>query len=218
MRTLGKPSPATAIGLVALFFALGGTAIAANHYLITSTNQIKPSVLSKLKAAGPDGAAGPAGATGPAGPAGPAGQTGPTGATGPTGPTNLSGLTVVLGPKNRVPAYNELGPSGFEGIEGSTATCPSGDRAVSGGFDEYAGLVSGSFSEASENRSSWVVGIANDSTFTEGFVRAVAYCAGSGQAVAASAPTQARARAAAQENVLLASLARELHAERTNGG
>jgi hypothetical protein len=33
--------------VVALFFALSGAAIAATHYLITSTNQIEPSVLSQ---------------------------------------------------------------------------------------------------------------------------------------------------------------------------
>ena len=38
-----KPSPGTAIALLALFFAMGGTAIAAHHYLITKTSQIKPS-------------------------------------------------------------------------------------------------------------------------------------------------------------------------------
>ena len=50
-------SPASALALAALFFALGGgAAVAANHYLITSTKQIKPSVLKQLK-----GARGPAG-------------------------------------------------------------------------------------------------------------------------------------------------------------
>ncbi len=34
---------------LALFFAMSGGALAASHYLITSTRQIKPSVLSSLK-------------------------------------------------------------------------------------------------------------------------------------------------------------------------
>jgi hypothetical protein len=80
---LRKPSPGTAIALVALFFALGGTAIAAHHYLITSTKQIKPSVLKKLKLPGANGATGARGANGAPGPQGPQGA---PGAQGPQGP------------------------------------------------------------------------------------------------------------------------------------
>jgi hypothetical protein len=41
-----RASPAMTIAIAALFFALGGGAVAAsNHYLITSSKQIKPSVL-----------------------------------------------------------------------------------------------------------------------------------------------------------------------------
>jgi len=61
-----RPSPTTVIALLALFFALGGAAVAAKHYLITSTSQIKPSVLKSLR-----------GKTGAAGKVGPQGLTGP---------------------------------------------------------------------------------------------------------------------------------------------
>ena len=37
---------------LALVFAMSGGAPAANHYLITSTNQISPKVLKELKKAG----------------------------------------------------------------------------------------------------------------------------------------------------------------------
>jgi Collagen triple helix repeat (20 copies) len=83
---------------VALIVALSGTAVAASHYIITSTSQIKPSVLRALHARtgvkgtpalagtqgppGPPGVPGPAGAQGVAGPLGPAGVQGPQGVPG----------------------------------------------------------------------------------------------------------------------------------------
>jgi hypothetical protein len=62
---------------LALFFALSGGAYAAKHYLITSTKQIKPSVLATLH--GKEGRKGAAGATGPAGVKGDRGPQGPQG-------------------------------------------------------------------------------------------------------------------------------------------
>jgi len=81
---LRKPSPGTAIALLALFFAMGGTAIAAHHYLITSTKQIKPSVLKTLR--GNKGASGLKGETGLKGEKGEKGETGVKGETGLRGP------------------------------------------------------------------------------------------------------------------------------------
>jgi hypothetical protein len=46
-----RPSTATAIALVALFFALAGTTLAASHYVITNTGQIKPNVLRAIRGA-----------------------------------------------------------------------------------------------------------------------------------------------------------------------
>ncbi len=74
---------------LALVFAMCGGAYAAGKYLITSTKQIKPSVLSSLK--GKSGAAGANGAQGPAGPAGPAGAGGPQGPAGPGGAAGAAG-------------------------------------------------------------------------------------------------------------------------------
>ncbi len=67
------------ISTIALVFAMTGGAFAAK-YLITSTNQIKPSVLKKLK-----GAAGPAGAAGAQGAQGAAGANGTNGTNGTDG-------------------------------------------------------------------------------------------------------------------------------------
>ncbi len=79
-RLLKKPSPAMIVACLALFVASAGTSIAARHYLITSTKQIKPSVLKKLKGAkGPKGSKGAIGAIGATGAAGAAGAQGPGG-------------------------------------------------------------------------------------------------------------------------------------------
>jgi hypothetical protein len=53
------------VATMALVFAMGGSAIAAKHYLISSTSQINPKVLKKLSGkAGPRGLTGATGATG----------------------------------------------------------------------------------------------------------------------------------------------------------
>lgn len=77
------PGYAEVTATLALVLALGGGALAAGHYLITSTQQIKPSVLRHLK--GAKGPKGPRGAVGPTGSAGLAGGAGSPGATGLAG-------------------------------------------------------------------------------------------------------------------------------------
>ena len=169
-----RPSPATAIALLALFFALGGTAIAAKQYLLTSTSQIKPSVLKQLH--------GKAGQTGPAGAAGPAGPQGPGGPQGPAGPSSLSALTTVTGPTEEVPTGK---------VGGAEAICPAGSRAVSGGgFGSIAGIAA---SEMETSHTSWFIVISNSTGITLK-IHATVECAGAGQAVAASVrrPTHAR--------------------------
>ncbi len=69
---------ANVVATLALILALSGTAMAAKHYLITSTRQIQPSVLKQLR-----GATGPRGPSGPGGPEGPAGAPGRSGQSGP---------------------------------------------------------------------------------------------------------------------------------------
>ena len=89
-----KPTPATTIAIVALVVALSGTAVAASRYIITSTSQIKPSVLQALRgsvAAKGASATGATGATGPTGPQGPPGPDGSQGVPGPTGPAGVQG-------------------------------------------------------------------------------------------------------------------------------
>jgi Collagen triple helix repeat (20 copies) len=87
---------ANVVATLAMVFAMSGGAYAASKFLITSTKQIKPSVLAQLKGkAGAAGAAGAQGAAGPAGPAGPAGAKGENGSPGEKGAPGTAGTSVT---------------------------------------------------------------------------------------------------------------------------
>ncbi len=99
--TSRRLNPGAVIAVVAVVLALGGTAVAAQRYLITNTKQISPAVLKQLAtlaakqgSSGPPGTPGTPGGPGPAGPQGPKGETGargPAGAPGPPGESIGSG-------------------------------------------------------------------------------------------------------------------------------
>ncbi len=149
-RKFRRPSPAMVVACLALFVASTGTSIAASHYLITSTKQIKPSVLKALKGAkgpqglsvtgltGPQGPKGDTGATGAAGANGAAASRGDTGATGATGPAGPTGDTGAAG------ATGAAGPKGDTGATGATgATGPSG-VVTTAAFNGATTIVTGS--------------------------------------------------------------------------
>ena len=78
------PSPAMVVAIAALIVATTGSAIAANHYLLTSTKQISPKVLKQLR-----------GATGARGLPGPPGANGANGANGSNGANGTNGTNGV---------------------------------------------------------------------------------------------------------------------------
>lgn len=101
---------------LALVFSMSGGALAASHYLITSTRQISPKVLGRLT--------GKAGAPGPRGEAGPKGETGLTGDIGPKGEEGKPGEPGTPG------TAGARGPEGRQGIEGATGR--EGEEGPSG--------------------------------------------------------------------------------------
>lgn len=105
------------VGVVIGALLSGGGALAASRYLITSTHQIKPSVLRKLH-----GARGPAG---PPGVRGVTGNTGPIGPAGAPGAFSTANVTEVQGP---------LADTAANTVNGSLAQCPPGAIVVGGGF------------------------------------------------------------------------------------
>lgn len=77
---------ANTVATMALVFAMSGSALAASHYLISSTKQISPKVRRALKGnTGPQGLTGATGTTGATGPEGKQGQTGKEGPEGKRG-------------------------------------------------------------------------------------------------------------------------------------
>jgi collagen triple helix repeat protein len=89
-----RVSPATVIAVLALVLALGGSAIAAKRYLITTTKQISPKALKEISSLAGQGAAGAPGSQGIPGPEGPRGEKGEQGEKGERGPAGPPGEAI----------------------------------------------------------------------------------------------------------------------------
>ncbi len=103
-------TPSTILATTALFFALGGAAYATNRYVITSTSQVKPSVIKALH--------GDQGTIGNTGLAGTNGISGNVGASGATGAAGIAGVTGATGAAGAIGATGDTGPRGYNGAEG----------------------------------------------------------------------------------------------------
>jgi hypothetical protein len=125
-------SYANVVATFALFFAMTGGALAAGHYLITSTKQIKPSVLKSL-----------AGKAGPAGPAGTAGAVGAKGESGASG-TGTPGVEGHEGKEGKEGPKGKEGKEGPEGKEGLPGVIHPGETLASGASETGMWAASGS--------------------------------------------------------------------------
>lgn len=94
---------------LALVFAMSGGALAANHYLLTSTRQVSPRVLSALK--------------GKTGPAGKVGAVGSAGAQGPEGKAGANGVGVTSRAFEGAAGSCTQGGSEFTAANGTTFAC-----------------------------------------------------------------------------------------------
>jgi hypothetical protein len=164
-------SPATIIASVALFISLGGTSMAAGHWLITSTAQIKPSVLHHLHGArGERGAQGIQGATGATGSQGQMGAQGPQGDPGQSmaGPDWVHSI-IVFGPKTTVTTATPRGAA--------AVFCPMPQFAVTGGFQDSNVDVTGSQWTEGSGVEGWGVNATLAPGETSGTIVAWARCA-----------------------------------------
>ncbi len=158
---------ANVVATLALVFAMSGGALAASKFLITSTKQIKPSVLAQLK--GKAGAAGPAGAQGPAGPAGAQGPQGPGGAQGPAGPKGEAGAAGAAGKAGESVVSASLSPgeencaqggSKFT-VGGKTTTACNGEPGPEGKAGSGGGGLPTTLPEGSTETGTFGVHFAN---------------------------------------------------------
>jgi hypothetical protein len=147
-RIKRRPSAATTLAGLALFFSLGGTGYAVTQLPRNSvgTDQVRDGSLMRRDFRPGTVLRGPAGIAGAQGPAGPQGQKGETGAqggpgvqgstgergvqgpAGPQGPTGPSGTASIS------EAYSEHVTTPAGGFAFTQAVCPAGKRVVGGGY------------------------------------------------------------------------------------
>jgi hypothetical protein len=157
---------ANIVATLALLFAMSGGALAANHYLLSSTKQISPKLLKKLK-----GKTGKTGATGPAGPSGAAGAAGATGPSGPSDAFSFVGKEEVALPNTSTPFTVSLGAGKyviygkFEVNNNSTISARP-DCTLAAGTDTDSALVGTSPNETNDDTASATLMVAHTFTST----------------------------------------------------
>lgn len=134
---------------------------------------------------GPRGFEGETGAPGPQG---------PQGAQGPAGPSAISAISTQRGGTTVAP---------FD-ADGGIIYCPAGQKVISGGFTAISADGEVFVSQATSDRSGWMLLLDNLESSVSGELDGEAYCAETGKAVAAS--PRSRAKSEAQLDRLVAKL------------
>jgi hypothetical protein len=142
-----RPSAAIVIASAALVLSVVGTGAAASRYLITSTSQIKPSVITALR-----------------------GHVGPRGARGLTGTFTARDLRVVVGPALTLAQAGNPTDAGT-----AFATCPANTNVVSGG--DNTSVINGAITISQPYGNGWAITAINNSLSTTATVQAIAVCA-----------------------------------------
>lgn len=148
-----RTSPATIIASLALFVSLGGTSFAAQHYLINSVGQIKPSVRHALQ-----------------GSRGPQGPPGAVGASGAVISHTIFEMQGFLADSKTETATVTLDASS----QAVTAACPVGWVTLNGGYSGSGELVTGSFGNGTNT--GWTVVAHLDPAASTGYATAWATC------------------------------------------
>jgi hypothetical protein len=111
------------------------------------------------------GARGLRGLPGPAGPRGETGATGPQGPKGSVGPAGISGTEVVT-----------VTSQGSAGQKTTTAACPAGDFALSGGFSAQGSVTQSYRSDAGGDPAGNTAWTASESSGNSGSLTVYVYC------------------------------------------
>jgi hypothetical protein len=114
------------------------------------------------------GRRGTTGATGPDGPVGPAGARGAVGPQGPVGPAGISGTQIIT-----------VTSQGSAGQKTTTASCPAGFFALSGGFSAQGSVTQSYRSDASGDPTGDTGWTASQSSGNTGSLTVYVYCAAS---------------------------------------
>lgn len=167
--------PGTWLGLLALVFAMSGSAYAASK--ITGA-QIKDGTITGKDIKNDSISTGKLTSL-PVGPSGPAGPAGPAGAAGAPGPN----VVAKLAPNSL--SFSVPAGTGDSSVQVITANCPVGQRVISGGWITIGSAVA--WADKTYDGASWSVGIDNFGNSTAATGSVTALCAPSGVAVASSA-------------------------------